>query len=181
MLSLVFSLAFLLLWNLALARVNFPFETTTLSITTDTPTYLRPFDFSSSLPQSYTGPECRPQPDEPGWPTAQEWAALNASVSGRLLRPDPPGIVCYPSTQSFDAAECDLLVNRTVNARFWPAQPLLGMIAWPSGDKCAAAKTPRGECRRGGLPEYVVNVSCVADVQAAVNFARSKGIRLVVK
>lgn len=38
-----------------------------------------------------------------------------------------------------------------------------------------------GNCTLGGYPSYVVNVSTVAHVQAAVNFARNNGIRLVIK
>jgi FAD/FMN-containing dehydrogenase len=36
-------------------------------------------------------------------------------------------------------------------------------------------------CYVGGYPEYVVNVSTVAQVQLAVNFARERNIRLVIK
>lgn len=38
-----------------------------------------------------------------------------------------------------------------------------------------------GTCEQGGYPVYVVNVTNVAQVQLAVNFARNTGIRLVVK
>ena len=38
-----------------------------------------------------------------------------------------------------------------------------------------------GTCTLGGFPEYTVNVSTVAQVQLAVNFARSQNIRLVIK
>ncbi|KAK3676873.1 hypothetical protein LTR78_003077 [Recurvomyces mirabilis] len=36
-------------------------------------------------------------------------------------------------------------------------------------------------CTQGGYPSYVVNITNVAQVQLAVNFARNSGIRLVVK
>jgi hypothetical protein len=36
-------------------------------------------------------------------------------------------------------------------------------------------------CTQGGYPVYVVNATNVADIQAAVNFARNTGIRLVIK
>ena len=38
-----------------------------------------------------------------------------------------------------------------------------------------------GTCEQGGYPLYVVNVSSVAQIQLAVNFARNTGIRLVIK
>lgn len=36
-------------------------------------------------------------------------------------------------------------------------------------------------CTLGGYPSYAVNVSSVAEIQLAVNFARSNNLRLVVK
>jgi len=39
----------------------------------------------------------------------------------------------------------------------------------------------RPHCYNGGYPEYVVNVSTVAQIQLAVNFARERNIRLVIK
>jgi hypothetical protein len=41
--------------------------------------------------------------------------------------------------------------------------------------------TSADECTLGGYPEYSVNVSTVAQIQLAVNFARNTNIRLVVK
>lgn len=38
-----------------------------------------------------------------------------------------------------------------------------------------------GACEQGGYPLYVVNVSSVAQIQLAVNFARNTGVRLVIK
>jgi FAD/FMN-containing dehydrogenase len=41
--------------------------------------------------------------------------------------------------------------------------------------------TRTNTCTQGGYPVYVVNATNVADIQAAVNFARNTGIRLVIK
>jgi FAD/FMN-containing dehydrogenase len=41
--------------------------------------------------------------------------------------------------------------------------------------------TKMNTCTQGGYPVYVVNATNVADIQAAVNFARNTGIRLVIK
>ena len=40
---------------------------------------------------------------------------------------------------------------------------------------------PDGNCTLGGFPVYSVNVSTVAQVQLAVNFARNANVRLVIK
>lgn len=41
--------------------------------------------------------------------------------------------------------------------------------------------TSADTCTLGGFPEYAVNVSNVAQIQLAVNFARNTNVRLVVK
>jgi len=52
-----------------------------------------------------------------------------------------------------------------------------------SGDTCVPhyGNTTGAACTQGGFPNYAVNVSTVAQVQLAVNFARNTGLRLVVK
>lgn len=44
-----------------------------------------------------------------------------------------------------------------------------------------AALAPFGNCTRGGFPEYVVKATDARHVQAAVDFARTNNIRLVIK
>lgn len=54
---------------------------------------------------------------------------------------------------------------------------------WPlyEGRTCLPTADPSGNCTVGGYSSYAVNVSNVAQIQLAVNFARNTGIRLVVK
>lgn len=54
---------------------------------------------------------------------------------------------------------------------------------WPlfEGRSCLPTTNSSGSCTVGGYSSYAVNVSTVAQVQLAVNFARNAGIRLVVK
>ncbi|KAL2266754.1 hypothetical protein VTJ83DRAFT_6106 [Remersonia thermophila] len=58
---------------------------------------------------------------------------------------------------------------------------LVVRYAWPQGGTCRLALNTAGECTRGGYPEYVVNATTVKHIQAAINFARNKNIRLVIK
>jgi hypothetical protein len=56
-------------------------------------------------------------------------------------------------------------------------------IMWPlyQGRTCMPSDDPTANCTLGGYPEYAVNVSNVAHIQLAVNFARNANLRLVVK
>jgi FAD/FMN-containing dehydrogenase len=49
------------------------------------------------------------------------------------------------------------------------------------GGTCLPVNAPNGNCTVGGYPAYVVNVTSVAQIQAAVNFARNANLRLVIK
>ena len=49
------------------------------------------------------------------------------------------------------------------------------------GLTCQPTDNPTDSCTLGGYPEYAVNVTNVAQVQLAVNFARTTGIRLIIK
>ena len=49
------------------------------------------------------------------------------------------------------------------------------------GGTCLPINSPGGNCTVGGFPTYVVNVSTVAHIQLAINFARNANLRLVVK
>lgn len=54
---------------------------------------------------------------------------------------------------------------------------------WPlfEGRTCLPTTNSSASCTVGGYSSYAVNVSTVAQVQLAVNFARNTGVRLVVK
>lgn len=58
----------------------------------------------------YDGEEC--------WPGVSEWASLNHTVGGNLVRVVPPGSSCYKALNSFstqtltyDSAACESAIN----------------------------------------------------------------------
>lgn len=58
----------------------------------------------------YDGDEC--------WPHVSEWASLNHTVGGNLVRVVPPGSSCYKALNSFstqtltyDSAACESAIN----------------------------------------------------------------------
>lgn len=48
---------------------------------------------------------CRYIPGDAGWPTQNQWQALNVTVGGRLLATNPIAHVCHDPTYS--AADCE--------------------------------------------------------------------------
>jgi len=123
---------------------------------------------------------CKSFPGDNDWPTETTWTQFNNSIDGGLLKPIPPAAVCYDGPY-YDATKCSTLVRSASSTHFYLDHPLAVLTEWPQGSTCVASLNPVGNCTQGGFPTYVVNVSTIKQVQAAVNFARNRNIRLVIK
>lgn len=124
--------------------------------------------------------DCKVFPGDEAWPSEAEWARLNRTLDGALLKPKPSAAACYPGPD-FDAQRCQFLLANASSSHFWLDEPLVSLTEWSQGATCPLSSDPQGNCTQGGFPEYVVNATSVKQVQAAVNFARNKNIRLVIK
>jgi FAD/FMN-containing dehydrogenase len=109
----------------------------------------------------------RVRPGLPGWPTEAEWQQFGARLSAGALVPvrSPwPGCVASPA-----GAECARLFQQAKNPYFL-------------GDDAALTQTLGWVGAWTSSPSaYAVAASTTADVAAAVNFARERRLRLVVK
>lgn len=131
------------------------------------------FCFSNAAP---TDQYCKPQPGDSHWPSQSAWQSLNASVSGRLYEPVPPGSVCHPSWPQFDNATCKEVTQRWVNTEFHALDP----VAVDYNDE-TCLPSPLAPCSSAGYPSYVIEAESAKDVQHGVVFAHETGVRLVVK
>lgn len=138
------------------------------------------FGDSSSLSPQYNGSICREHPGSDKWPSSDDWDTFNASLGGVLLEPTPPAAVCYPGPFR-DMAKCISLLFSSFDSRFYLNDPLTVLTEWPQGSTCPATFAPVGSCTQGGFPVFVVNVTTAKHIQATVNFARNKNLRLVIK
>ncbi|KAI5866128.1 FAD-binding domain-containing protein [Durotheca rogersii] len=161
--------------------LNFPFEAEQL--TKDDIGDFRDIDFANETRAGSVqdGPDCREYPGTPNWPLEEEWLKLNRSLGGALIKGIPPAAVCYDGPYK-DEDACSWLVRNASSTRFYINDPVTVLTEWPVGDPCHATLTPQGAtCTQGAFPEYVVNVSTVRQIQVAVNFARNRNLRLVIK
>ena len=167
---------------LALAQVacgiNFPFEQTQLHDADVRNFSAIAFGDTDEVTQSRA--PCKAFPGTESWPSGREWSRLNSSLDGALLKPRPAAAVCYQGPL-FDPEKCRWLVFNAPRTRFYLDDPLTVLTDWPQGNTCPARMNATGQCTQGGFPEYVVNVSTVRHIQSAVNFARNKNLRLVIK
>jgi FAD/FMN-containing dehydrogenase len=122
----------------------------------------------ASLPAAATraGPVSRVRPGEPGWPSAPEWEGLRARVDGNLLALRSPLDVCRAAP---DGEACGNLFKELKNPYFIGDSPVLTQTCgWVDAWTAQASV-------------YAVAARNTAHVAAAVNFAREKNVRLVVR
>ena len=108
----------------------------------------------------------RVRPGDPGWPSTAAWDSLDHDVGGRLVRLDAPFAGCAAGA---DAPACAAALARLSNGFDMGDQP---NFTHTSGWLDAWSSQPSA---------YAVVARTTADVAAAVNFARTHELRLVVK
>jgi len=161
--------------------VNFPFESIQLSDddVEDFPS-IAFGDRAAGRPWSAPKAECKAFPGSEDWPSEEDWTRLNRTIDGALLKPSPPAAVCYPGPL-YNEERCRYLLRAAVATHFYLDDPLTTLTSWTEGNTCLATLNPIGNCTQGGFPVYVVNATTVKHIQAAINFARNRNIRLVIK
>lgn len=111
-------------------------------------------------------PAARVRPGDRGWPTAAQWEALSQRVGGRLRTVADPLEACRLAPGSAEAEK----VARDMRNPFYVQAQAGGTESSGWIDGWVSVPSAR-----------VVEVRCAADVAAAVDFARSHHLRLVVK
>lgn len=115
-------------------------------------------------------------PSDPCWPSSAEWASLNDTLSGRLLKAVPPASACYKTEDNYNAAECKRIVEEWNTSIFHSSDPFSVLSPSWSGNACpplypngtgitgdphAAAKG----CSLGNSSPYVANATSATHVQ----------------
>jgi len=108
----------------------------------------------------------RARPGDPGWPSASQWQTLSAQVGGRLIEVRSPLDACRADPSG---TACAAVFRGLKNP-------------WYIGDNVALTQTTGWVDAWTSQPSaYAVAARSSADVVAAVNFARTQRLRLVVK
>ena len=70
-------------------------------------------------------------PSDPCWPPSQEWAFLNETISGRLIRTVPLASVCYKSEPNYNQESCNRVLANWTSSAFHAADPAsVGNLTW---------------------------------------------------
>ncbi|KAH9893386.1 FAD-binding domain-containing protein [Cubamyces lactineus] len=129
-----------------------------------------------------------------------QWAALNATVNGRLYVAAPISRPCFSNvgpnvTGHADEAECEAVMQHymdpdTRSNTFGAFMNTEWETCQATSQQClldftnpanAAAFSPPQVCAQGSVPRYYIDVREPADVQAAFDFASSTGVPLTIK
>lgn len=124
-------------------------------------------------------PKCKAAPNSHSWPSQHEWVSLNRSLSGRLLKPPPPGAVCHPGQPTYNAAACPSVQAGWLTSIYHSDDPVSTIQNNWNNDTCLPY--PTDPCSGEGYPIYVVNATSAEDVKKGVDFARENNVRLIVK
>jgi hypothetical protein len=65
----------------------------------------------ASVAAAVNGRECKNIPGDPDWPSQQQWASLNKTVGGKLIKTVPLASVCHSegTFARFNESACDTL------------------------------------------------------------------------
>lgn len=137
---------------------------------------------SNSTLSRRSGHHCKSLPGDLLWPAVRIWNIFDHLLGGALIKAVPLASVCYPSWPQYDAGACATLAAAWSTSNVHMVDPTSIMLPLYEGRTCMPlGSNYTSTCEMGGYPTYAVNVSTVAQIQLAVNFARNANLRLVVK
>jgi FAD/FMN-containing dehydrogenase len=109
---------------------------------------------------------CRCTPDKRCWPSQAEWQAFGTSLHGKLEQPESPLAPCRSDAAG---AACASAIKNSKNPLY-----LQDQVGGTQSNGWLGAWTAAPSA-------YAVVAEDAADIVAAVNFARQRGLRLVIK
>ncbi|KAK0642103.1 hypothetical protein B0T16DRAFT_516705 [Cercophora newfieldiana] len=129
-----------------------------------------------------TNAKCKLFPGDADWPSKPLWSIFNLLTGNALIETVPIGAVCYENSGYYSEPACKELLAGWTKSDTHVRDPTSVMSPLFQGETCHPARASANTtCTLGGFPSYVVNITNVAQIQLAINFARNAGLRLVVK
>ncbi|RGP66578.1 putative isoamyl alcohol oxidase [Fusarium longipes] len=123
--------------------------------------------------------KCRCLPSDSCWPTDKVWTKFNSTVNGALIKTVPLGSPCHEP--NYDETACAAVKDSWKYPMTHIETSHSVMQNWFANQSCDPFVTKSKACTLGNYVSYAVKVSNAKDVAAAVKFANSNNIRLVVR
>ncbi|KAL2759357.1 hypothetical protein ACRALDRAFT_1025952 [Sodiomyces alcalophilus JCM 7366] len=122
---------------------------------------------------------CYCMPGDPCWPSQDTWQHLNSTVRGGLVATEPIGSPCHDPT--YDEAACDALRAEWTNPLTHIPSSSSVMQTYFANQSCDPFTDRSKPCTLGNYVSYAVRVNCNSDVVAALRFAQTHNLRVVVR
>ncbi|KAM7187069.1 6-hydroxy-D-nicotine oxidase [Naviculisporaceae sp. PSN 640] len=128
---------------------------------------------------------CRVFPGDSSWPSESAWRDFSKLLGPKnaLIETIPLAAPCYRDSDGLGPERCAAIQENWVDPYLHEADPTSVFFPIYQGRTCMPTSSSENgnNCTLGAFPVYVVNVSSVAQIQLAVNFARNADLRLVIK
>ncbi|KAK4183455.1 hypothetical protein QBC35DRAFT_342542, partial [Podospora australis] len=129
---------------------------------------------------------CFAIPGDEQWPSPSEWAELNKTVGGRLIAARPLAAVCHTGDpfNVYDESKCAEVKAGWDRPETHFVDPVEFNTPIFQNASCDPFTPAERVCDLGNYVSYAINLTmktAVRDVQAGLEFARRKGVRVVVK
>lgn len=137
--------------------------------------------FATALAQR----QCKITTLDANWPSTSDWAALNTSINGVLLKTQPVASSCYPENPFNSSDSCDEVEANWNYSYFHASLPESIDSPIYANNSClppnATGYTATKGCSINGLPQYIVNATTEQQIATAMRWASERNIRIVVK
>ncbi|CAA7267512.1 unnamed protein product [Cyclocybe aegerita] len=128
---------------------------------------------------------CKCYAGESCFPNTSAWQALNTTVQGNLQVALPPAAPCFNSVagiQTYDANRCQQVRSSFSNQQWTTDHPIANMWTYWTNETCSLYSfNPSATCTRGYYGDYVIMAKTREHIQAGVDFARDRNLRLVIR
>ncbi|KAK4156094.1 hypothetical protein C8A00DRAFT_12939 [Chaetomidium leptoderma] len=135
---------------------------------------------SQQAKRTFVG-DCKVYPGDWRWPSRLTWTVFNLVTGGALIETVPIGAVCYRNSGVYNQAKCANIIQNWAQSDTHANDPTSVMSPLYTGETCMPQNGDTSQCTLGGFPSYAIKAQSVYQIQLAVNFARTVGLRLVVK
>ncbi|CAG8929299.1 unnamed protein product [Penicillium salamii] len=148
----------------------------------DTVANMFAFPRNSTVSKSDVLHSCKVMPGDTAWPLDTTWDVFDTLLGGSLIKTVPLASSCYSDRPEYDATKCASITTDWLSSELHMADPASIMLPLYEGRSCLPSPyNYTSSCEQGAYPVYAVNVTTVAQIQLAINFARNQNLRLVVK
>ena len=127
---------------------------------------------------------CRCFPGDSCWPSISEWNAFNASLGGKLTATVPLAAPChqeFAGTHPYNQTVCDQLQQEWLLPQAHYNSSSSIMAPFFANHSCDPFTGEATQCVVGTYVSYAVNITESQDVSCALQFARERNIRVVIR